>query len=62
MPDHSASPRTAVLFRMVMASHTCQYGSSSVPLGFIPLTENLMLVGMAIWVAAGAFSPAGHPL
>ncbi|HET8750718.1 MAG TPA: glutaredoxin, partial [Sphingomicrobium sp.] len=25
-------------------------GSSNVPLGFISLTENLMMIGMAIWM------------
>jgi glutaredoxin len=29
----------------------CVGGSSSVPLGFISLTENLMMIGMAIWMA-----------
>lgn len=29
----------------------CVGGSSNVPLGFISLTENLMMVGMAIWMA-----------
>ena len=30
----------------------CVGGSSKVPLGFVSLTENLMMVGMAIWMAA----------
>jgi glutaredoxin len=29
----------------------CVGGSSNVPLGFVSLTENLMMVGMAIWMA-----------
>jgi glutaredoxin len=29
----------------------CVGGSSSVPLGFISLTENVMMVGMALWMA-----------
>ena len=29
----------------------CVGGSSNVPLGFISLTENLMMIGMAIWMA-----------
>ncbi len=29
----------------------CVGGSSRVPLGFISLTENLMMVGMAVWMA-----------
>jgi glutaredoxin len=43
----------------------CVGGSSNVPLGFISLTENLMMVGMAIWMALAAFGfapGAGHPL
>lgn len=33
----------------------CVGGSSNVPLGFVSLTENLMMVGMAVWtlIAAG---------
>jgi hypothetical protein len=31
----------------------CVGGSSNVPLGFVSLTENLMMVGMAIWMATG---------
>lgn len=34
----------------------CVGGSSNVPLGFISLTENLMMIAMAIWMAAGAVS------
>lgn len=29
----------------------CVGGSSKVPLGFVSLTENLMMIGMAIWMA-----------
>jgi glutaredoxin len=29
----------------------CVGGSSNVPLGFVSLTENLMMVGMALWMA-----------
>lgn len=29
----------------------CVGGSSNVPLGFISLTENLMMIGMALWMA-----------
>ena len=32
----------------------CVGGSSNVPLGFVSLTENLMMVGMAIWMAVAA--------
>jgi hypothetical protein len=28
----------------------CVGGSSNVPLGFVSLTENLMMVGMALWM------------
>jgi glutaredoxin len=31
----------------------CVGGSSNVPLGFVSLTENLMMIGMAIWVVLG---------
>ena len=31
----------------------CVGGNSRVPLGFVSLTENLMMVGMAIWMALG---------
>lgn len=31
----------------------CVGGSSNVPLGFVSLTENLMMVGMAVWMALG---------
>jgi glutaredoxin len=33
----------------------CVGGSSNVPLGFVSLTENLMMVGMAAWMAPVAF-------
>ena len=33
----------------------CVGGSSNVPLGFVSLTENLMMVGMALWMLAEAF-------
>ncbi|MGB7386953.1 MAG: MauE/DoxX family redox-associated membrane protein [Pseudomonas neustonica] len=32
----------------------CVGGDSNVPLGFISLTENLMMVGMAIWMIVGS--------
>ena len=39
----------------------CVGGSSNVPLGFISLTENLMMIGMALWMFAVALSGgAGH--
>ncbi len=33
----------------------CIGRSSNVPLGFVSLTENLMMIAMAIWMALGAF-------
>ena len=30
----------------------CVGGSSNVPLGFVSLTENLMMIGMAVWMGA----------
>lgn len=41
----------------------CVGGSSNVPLGFVSLTENLMMIAMAVWMARGAFGllpVAGH--
>jgi glutaredoxin len=43
----------------------CVGGSSNVPLGFISLTENLMMVGMALWMAIAASGlpiSAGHAM
>ncbi len=38
----------------------CVGGSSNVPLGFVSLTENLMMVAMAVWMALAAFGlPVG---
>jgi glutaredoxin len=34
----------------------CVGGASNVPLGFVSLTENLMMVAMAIWMGIGAVS------
>ena len=31
----------------------CVGGSSNVPLGFVSLTENLFMIGMALWMIAG---------
>ena len=31
----------------------CVGGSSNVPLGFVSLTENVMMVAMAVWMTAG---------
>ncbi|MCE4224940.1 glutaredoxin [Methylobacterium sp. C25] len=39
----------------------CVGGASKVPLGFVSLTENLMMVGMALWMlAAVATGSMGH--
>lgn len=42
----------------------CVGGSSNVPLGFVSLTENLMMIAMAVWMALGAFglAPSGHAM
>lgn len=41
----------------------CVGGSSNVPLGFISLTENLMMIAMAVWMAAASFGFAvGHAM
>jgi glutaredoxin len=42
----------------------CVGGSSNVPLGFVSLTENLMMIGMAVWmalVALGVATGGLHP-
>ncbi|HYI41170.1 MAG TPA: glutaredoxin [Allosphingosinicella sp.] len=42
----------------------CVGGSSNVPLGFVSLTENVMMVAMAVWMALAASGLAGggaHP-
>ena len=36
----------------------CVGGSSNVPLGFISLTENLMMIGMALWMALASWGLA----
>jgi glutaredoxin len=40
----------------------CVGGSSNVPLGFISLTENLMMIGMAVWMGLSALGlfPGAH--
>ncbi len=37
----------------------CVGGNSNVPLGFVSLTENLMMVAMAVWMALVLALPAG---
>lgn len=39
----------------------CVGGASNVPLGFVSLTENLMMIAMALWMALGAFGLAAGP-
>lgn len=36
----------------------CVGGSSNVPLGFVSLTENLMMIAMAVWMGLGALGLA----
>ncbi|MGO1767300.1 glutaredoxin [Advenella sp. S44] len=38
----------------------CVGGSSKVPLGFVSLTENLMMVAMAVWMAVAALGNGAH--
>jgi glutaredoxin len=38
----------------------CVGGDSNVPLGFLSLTENVMMVVMAIWMVAAPMMSAGH--
>jgi glutaredoxin len=41
----------------------CVGGNSNVPLGFVSLTENLMMVGMALWMLASSLGvSAGHAM
>jgi len=37
----------------------CVGGASNVPLGFVSLTENVMMVAMAVWMALGGFGAGG---
>jgi glutaredoxin len=37
----------------------CVGGASNVPLGFVSLTENLMMIAMALWMALAASGAAG---
>lgn len=39
----------------------CVGGSSNVPLGFVSLTENLMMIAMAAWMALMSFGLIGIP-
>ncbi len=42
----------AVYVRKRELKCACVGGDSNVPLGFVSLTENLMMVGMALWMLA----------
>ena len=44
----------AVYFDRRELKCACVGGSSNVPLGFVSLTENLMMIAMAVWMAAAA--------
>lgn len=53
----SLAPGASKAFKALYANRrelkcACVGGSSNVPLGFISLTENLMMVAMAVWMAA----------
>lgn len=39
----------------------CMGGDSNVPLGFVSLTENLMMIAMALWMLSALLNPA-HPV
>jgi glutaredoxin len=53
------------VFKAVYIDHrelkcACVGGGSNVPLGFISLTENLMMIGMALWMLAASLSGVSH--
>ena len=37
----------------------CVGGDSNVPLGFLSLTENLMMIAMAVWMLVMEYGPGG---
>ena len=37
----------------------CDGGDSNVPLGFLSLTENLMMIAMAVWMLVMEYGPGG---
>ena len=53
-PSGAASVFKAVYIDKRELKCACVGGSSNVPLGFISLTENLMMVAMAVWMALAA--------
>jgi glutaredoxin len=40
----------------------CVGGDSNVPLGFVSLTENLFMVGMAVWMLVSGSAGGGHAM
>lgn len=50
---------TAVYIEKRELKCACVGGSSNVPLGFISLTENLMMIAMAVWMAAASLGYVG---
>ncbi|MFK4793882.1 MauE/DoxX family redox-associated membrane protein [Sphingobium sp. ZW T5_29] len=53
----------AVYIDMRELKCACVGGSSNVPLGFVSLTENLMMIAMAVWMAlaaTGVLTGGGH--
>ena len=56
----AASVIKAVYIDQRQLKCACVGGSSNVPLGFISLTENLMMIAMALWMAFAAWGNGGH--
>ncbi len=48
--DGSGKPKQAVYIQKRELKCTCVGGASNVPLGFVSLTENLMMIAMALWM------------
>ena len=60
----SGSVSRRCVHRQARTECACFGGSSNVPLGFVSLTDNLMMIAMAIWLALAAVGnvPGGiHP-
>ncbi len=57
----AASVVKAVYIDKLELKCACVGGSSNVPLGFLSLTENVMMIAIAIWMAVAAFglTPGG---
>lgn len=56
----AASVIKAVYIDQRQLKCACVGGSSNVPLGFISLTENLMMIAMAAWMAFASLGNGGH--